>query len=75
MILQDHDNWPLEELGSMLRGVHVVLVSLIGRPISLFFWSAERKLSRFRDRTNFFVDSLEFFVQSFLKIGHAMVTL
>ena len=61
-----------ESLGKIyIRGVHVVLVSLFGRPIvrsiSHFFWSAKRKLSCLRDRTNFFAHSLESFVQSFFE--------
>ena len=39
-----------------------------------FFWSAKRKLSHLRDQTILFVHSLEFFVQSFLKIGHALIS-
>jgi hypothetical protein len=39
-----------------------------------FFWSAKWKLSHLRDWTMFFVHSLEFFVQSFLKIGHSLIS-
>ena len=59
------------------RGVHVVLVSLADQftgQFLNFFWSAKRKLSSLREWTILLVHSLEFFDQSFLKIGQSLVS-
>ena len=60
------------------RGVHVVLVSLFGRPIvrsiSHFFGRPRQNCPFSETGQFFFVHSLEFFVQSFLKIGHSLIS-
>ena len=38
-----------------------------------FFWGQPKKLSSLRDRTIFLSTLLNFFVQSFLKIGHPLI--
>ena len=72
------ESYDLFTLDWHMRGIHVVLVSLFNRPIDLsishFFGSAKRKVSCLRDRTLFFAHSPDFFVQSFLKIGHSLVS-
>ena len=58
--------WICSLLGK--RGVHVVLVRIIGRSISHFL-VGHKKIVPSQRPDNFFVHSLKFFVQSFLKIG------
>ena len=60
---------------SQTSGVdHLDLVSLFGRPIVLVFFVGQKKIVLSQRLDIFFVHSLEFFVQCFLKIGHSLIS-
>ena len=70
-------NWNTAGTSPNERDVYVVFISLIDQPIvqsiSHIFLLAKKDLYLLRDGT-FFVHSLEFFVKSFLKIGHTLIS-
>ena len=63
-------------LSKEVKDVHVVLVSLFGRPSQfLIFWGQPPKNCPVSETKHFcFVHSLEFFVHSFLKSGYSLIS-
>ena len=52
----------------------VSLADQLSRQFLIFLGWPKKELSSLRDRTFILVHSLEFFVQSFLKIGHSLLS-
>ena len=78
IIISSQNNVPkYHNKGHEQRVVHVVLVSLFGRPIVRsisYLFGQPQKIVQSQRRDNFlFVHSLEFLVQSFWKIGYPLI--